>query len=136
GPFRKTDTFSKKGPRHILGYGARNLGYDLARRNLKDAGRAATPAWDIDSILAALSAMIELADGPAMTDLARVFKRRKRGRGRPAGFDCPKLDLLVFVLGFVAARAGVNLTAFTKDGGEVKIPAGRSEEHTSELQSL
>jgi len=123
-------------------------------RNLECAGQATTPPWDINSILAALSAIIEITDNP-MTDIEAILPdkpgatrlkmeldrfirvpisyRHQGGRGRPAerrqgrpsGFyRFPNLDVLVFGLGVVAARAGVNLTAYTKSGGRVKVAAG------------
>ncbi len=116
--------------------------YRLVQGNLLDAIQARTPSWDIDGIRAALLAMAAAADNPTvkrrlldgsvvLTPLAAIGlptpapKHRKRRQGRPAGFDrYPGLDFLVFELGVVMARVGVNLTAYIKDGGEVKVAAG------------
>jgi hypothetical protein len=122
------------------------IGQSCAAQILQRAGRTATPSWDIDSILVALSSMIKAADNPmvevgmvsypnlshkpVLVELDKLIRvpasdPPKRGQGRPAGFDqYRKLDYLVFELGVTFARAGVNLTAYAKDGGGLKVAAG------------
>ena len=101
------------------------IGCNYARHNLERAGRKTTPSWNIESILAALSAMIEAAERPVgelvsdsgeateveldefirVQELVRVPASEKRRRGRPVGIDrYPALDFLVFELGVAAAR--------------------------------
>jgi hypothetical protein len=116
--------------------------FSLARRfvarNLEHTGRATAPPWDLNSILAALSAIIEMADSP-MTEvemirpheLSAMILKMKLDRlirvpisydyehtdERPAGrrpfsfYQFPELDFLVLGLGAVAARAGVKASA-------------------------
>src|SRR5260221_10194704 len=91
------------------------IGCNYARHNLERAGRKTTPSWNIESILAALSAMIEAAERPVgelvsdsgeateveldefirVQELVRVPASEKRRRGRPVGIDrYPALDFL------------------------------------------
>jgi hypothetical protein len=114
--------------------------YWVAAGNLHDAGEATTPSWNLESILIALSSMVAAAKKPTvkirMTDGSFILQTldapapmqrnsRKSRRGRPAGFrHHQNLDFLILELGVVAARAGVNLSAYMKDGGGVKVAAG------------
>jgi hypothetical protein len=121
------------------------IGCHFAHDILERAGRNTTPSWNIQTILAALSAMIEAAERPTgklssgsseveveldelirVHELVRAPAPKKRSCGRPVGIDgYQALDCLVFGLGVAAARVGINLTAYIKSGdGGAKVAAG------------
>jgi hypothetical protein len=116
------------------------FGRKFAENNLRRAGETATPAWNIADVMNALAGMVEVADKPTvqfateegttftteLNKLIRVATRHEhRKSGRPSGIARHRgLDFLVYELAVIAIRAGISLTAYTKNGGGIKVAAG------------